>query len=349
MSNTLTLPNRDAWKELRRGAIGASEVAAILGVSPWKSSLQLYYEKKGLEPEDKGESFARELGLVLEQPIADFYVKLTRRVVVRPPVGEFWVCRHPTKPHMVATLDGQQVYNRDEKEEILRNRPGVLEIKSASFNKGGDWRQEPPIEYQVQVQHQMACSEMYLGSVVCLIGGVKIAYGDLKRDPEFIALLEGAVDEWWRRFELNDPPPPDGTEATKEFLKRLYPNGNRKSIPLPTELVEYDARRRVADQVLKDAKAERTLCDNMFLAALGDNSQGVLPTGVVYNLSDVKGSSFYVERKPYRQLRRKGPRNEQPPSIPRGAAPKLDIETIQEEYKQGSDREIDADDVFGDE
>lgn len=328
--NATSYPTRAAWREARSRTIGASESAAILGVSHWKSALELFHEKLGTAPPNKGESFARDLGLLLEDPIAEMYRQKTGRIVARPVDGEFIIAQHQTHPHMVATLDGVQVFKGDEADEDLRDRPGVLEIKTAAISKAAVWTHEAPIDYQVQVQHQLACTGVAQGSIVALVGGVMIRYSDIKRDQAFIDLLEAAVSEFWRRFELNDPPPPDGTEATKAFLKRLYAREEPTSIALPPEAIEWDAERERAKAEKKAAGEREQLAENRILSAIGANTQGVLPNGVVFTLKTQQRQAYTVQPTSFRVLRRKDGK-----SAParKGSAPKLDTSSIREQFE----------------
>jgi putative phage-type endonuclease len=321
--------DRAEWRGLRQVSLGASEAAAVLGISPWKSSLELYHEKKGTAPPNESESFARDLGLLLEDPIAQLYRQRTGRVVVRPDPGQFVLCQHKVYPWMVATLDGVQVYTADEADASLRNRAGVLEIKTAAITKLGLWQHEAPIDYQVQVQHQLAVTGCDVGSIVALVGGVALRYSDVKRDPDFIALLEAALAEWWRRFELNDPPPAEGTEATKAFLKRLYAREEPRSVALPAEALTWDADLVQAKAELKKWEAAKTAAEVQFLSALGEANQGVLPDGTVYSLKTQSRKAYVAQASTFRVLRRRGdavPR----PAIPKGRAPVLDVRSAYE-------------------
>ena len=40
--------SRDEWLAYRRYGIGGSDAAAILGISPWRTARDLYYDKLGI-------------------------------------------------------------------------------------------------------------------------------------------------------------------------------------------------------------------------------------------------------------------------------------------------------------
>ena len=316
--------NRNEWLQHRKTGLGASDAAAVLGVSPWKGALETFHEKRGTLPPSEAESFARRLGLALEPGIAELYAQETGRRVITPAPGHFRVRQHPKKPYLFATLDGDVTRQFSDREQ-----DGVLEIKTAAITKSAFWTDEPPIDYQVQVQHQLAVTGAPFATIVALIGGVQLKYKDIEPDKEFIELLTAAEDEFWRRVEQNDPPPPDGTEATKEFLKRLYPDAKPSRVALPPESLDWDAKRREAIVEMKGWTEQRTLAENMLKAAIGENVEGVLPNGVVFTLKRIDKKTYTVPGFSYRELRRK----EAPGAKVTRGAPKLSIETAAEQFQ----------------
>ena len=46
LAKTLDMP-RDKWLELRRQGIGGSDAAAIMGLNPWKTPMDIWLEKTG--------------------------------------------------------------------------------------------------------------------------------------------------------------------------------------------------------------------------------------------------------------------------------------------------------------
>ena len=73
--------SRDEWLNYRRLGIGGSDVAAIMGISPFATIRDLYYDKVGIEPqiEDEEESnwVAKEVGHRLEDLVAEIFSKKT--------------------------------------------------------------------------------------------------------------------------------------------------------------------------------------------------------------------------------------------------------------------------------
>ena len=66
--------DRAEWLEARKDGLGASDAAAVLGISPWKTNVQLWEEKTGLVvPEDIGGNPAVKYGNDAEPLLRQFF------------------------------------------------------------------------------------------------------------------------------------------------------------------------------------------------------------------------------------------------------------------------------------
>ena len=108
------------WLEERRKGIGGSDVAAIMGLSPWKTAYQIYQDKRG-EVKDFEGSAVMDWGKRMEPAIRQWYSDQTGRSVRLPDK----ILYHPVHQFMLASLDGFTDDNR------------VVEIKTARYSK--DW------------------------------------------------------------------------------------------------------------------------------------------------------------------------------------------------------------------
>ena len=76
--------DREMWLSKRRGSIGGSDAAAVLGLDTFRSPYALWCEKTGrIVPEDIGDREAVRLGLDLEQYVARRWMEQTGRKVRR--------------------------------------------------------------------------------------------------------------------------------------------------------------------------------------------------------------------------------------------------------------------------
>ena len=91
------------WLAWRRKGIGGSDVAAALGLSPYKTAKELYFDKIDVEPIIPGEdkSIMFEIGHLLEDVVAQIFSKKTGLPVFRDQT----MYQHPLFPFMLADVD----------------------------------------------------------------------------------------------------------------------------------------------------------------------------------------------------------------------------------------------------
>ena len=87
--------SREDWLEYRKKGIGGSDVAAIMGISPFATIRDLFYNKTGVQPviqeEEESNWVAKEVGHRLEDLVAEIFSKKTGLEVF--PVRVMFVCR----------------------------------------------------------------------------------------------------------------------------------------------------------------------------------------------------------------------------------------------------------------
>ena len=95
--------SREDWLSYRKLGIGGSDVAAIMGISPFATIRDLYNDKLGIEPliEEESNWVAKEVGHRLEDLVAEIFSKKTGLTVF--PVRKMF--RHPLYPFMLADVD----------------------------------------------------------------------------------------------------------------------------------------------------------------------------------------------------------------------------------------------------
>ena len=121
---------REEWLDYRRLGIGGSDAAAIMGISPFATIRDLYYDKIGVTPMiDEGESnwVAKEVGHRLEDLVAMIFSKKTGLEVF--PVRKMF--RHPIYLFMLADVD---YFIRFPDGSI-----GILECKTCNYNAKDKW------------------------------------------------------------------------------------------------------------------------------------------------------------------------------------------------------------------
>lgn len=298
---------RKEWLEERRLSIGGSDAAAILGLSPWKSALELYAEKTGLVEPENGDQTPEwmEWGLLLEEPIARRYQEQTGRELVDP--GDFTIYQSAEYPFMACTPDRDVIPAPTEKRDIVGWGPdqlGVLEIKNVRGFGLDDWKDEPPVHYQIQIQHSLLVTGRKWGSFAVLFGGNQFGYLDVERNEAFCNHLIRKEEEFWDRVQKRNPPPADESPSSAEILKRLYPKETGESIALPGEANDKDQELLNVKAELKELEARKRGLENWFKEHIGDALFGICPDGTRYKWATTERKGYTVEPTSYRQLRR---------------------------------------------
>jgi putative phage-type endonuclease len=261
--------SREDWLKTRLDTLGSSDAPAVLGLSRFKSGLELFTEKtERLVPKPVGRE-AR-WGQLLEPVCADEFTVETGLALVRPTA----IYRHPERKWMTANPDRFIDY---EDERGL----GILEIKTASAFHASAWADDPPLDYQVQLQHQLCVTGLMRGRFAVLIGGQRFEFtpdeGEILRSEKFCSWLIEKEEEFWDCVQRGIPPKPDGSDSAKETLLRLYPKDNGQGVELSIDAYEFAARLRAAKERKRTAEKEIQECQNRITAMIGEATLGVLP------------------------------------------------------------------------
>lgn len=143
--------DHEAWLQARKFGIGASDAAALLGMSKWKTNQQLYEEKVGLrEPEDISDKPFVQYGHDAEPHIRGLFA-LNHPELEVTYESPFKIIRNDEHPFIFCTPDG-------ELREIKTGRKGGLEIKTTEIRnprQWDDWNDRIPDQYYCQVIWQM--------------------------------------------------------------------------------------------------------------------------------------------------------------------------------------------------
>lgn len=179
--------------EARRKGIGGSDVAAILGISPWKTAFQVYQDKIG-ESAQAEQTPAMSYGLLVEPAIRQWYSNETGREVLMPEN----LLVHPKYPWMIASVDG------------LTKEPRVIEIKTAKSSQ--DWGEpgsdEIPPYYAAQVHHYMTVTAIDISDVIVSFAGSMPVVYTVEADKEIQEMLIEREHDFWQMVERHEPPEP---------------------------------------------------------------------------------------------------------------------------------------------
>lgn len=172
MQERISLNSREEWKKKRlKQGLGGSEAAAVVGMSPWMSNLELWDIKTGnKKPKDLSGNADVERGHRLEPALRELFSALNPDYEVE--YHEFDMIFQKERPWLFATLDGELT----EKET---GRKGVLEIKTSNPQgkaAWAEWEDKIPNAYYLQTLHQLAATGY---DFIVLFAGLFTANGQI--------------------------------------------------------------------------------------------------------------------------------------------------------------------------
>ena len=236
MKPTIIKPqNHDEWLRLRSYGIGASEVAAVLGLSPWDTPFSLWLKKTGQvipEPENQ----AMRLGHLLEPVVVQLWEDATGEKAIKASADDI-IYVHPEYDYMRATPD-----------RIIRGRKKLLEIKTTSQNIDEN---EIPTHWLIQVIYQMYVTGIHQADLAWLTNGRYFGYRHIAYDEEFAEWIASEVSTFWNDSVLGgkEPIPIRASDIIK-------PSVPEKSVEADSKAVEQLLQLRMMKDTISDLETK---------------------------------------------------------------------------------------------
>lgn len=158
--------SREEWLAYRRQGIGGSDAAAVMGISPFRTGVDLYYDKLGLP------------------------VKTGLEVCPMPVMFQ-----HPDHPWMLADVDRLVT--------LSDGGTAILECKTTNYNARDKWEYDGkpivPEYYEAQGRHYMAVMNLNRVYFCCLYGNNEdeAMIRQIDRDPKYEAELIALEENFW--------------------------------------------------------------------------------------------------------------------------------------------------------
>lgn len=241
--------------DIRKTGIGASEIGAVAGLSPYAGPLDIYLRKLGLVEDEAGEPAL--WGQRLEPLIAEEY---ERRTGIKLSQGE--TRRHHKEPWIIATPD-----------RIAEDR--LVECKTASLRVAHRWGEpetdQVPEEYLAQAMWQMLVYGAKRVDFALLLGGQEFRTYTVQWDAELAQLLIRKGRAFWFDHVLAAVPPPKGSAyAIAEMLRHRHPANTQPMRSATAEEMDLLRRLAAARAKAKAANEEKELLEAMVKQAIGD-------------------------------------------------------------------------------
>ena len=189
-------------------AIGGSDVAAIFGISPWKTPLDLWLEKSGkLMPDESENMWQKEMGHLLEPVVAQMYAFRTGHRVIT----DTYLYQHALYPWALANID----YGMEDKDT---KEVGGLECKSTTYYNADEWMDDKvPMHYEYQCRFYMGVRDLPFWDIACMWGNgendfaIRRIYRDLIIEEMIFITLADFIQS------IHDNRPPNMSEVAPEL------------------------------------------------------------------------------------------------------------------------------------
>lgn len=255
-------PGSPEWHAARQHGIGGSEIAAVMGLSPYESRFSLWHRKQGMT------------GPVEENPQMYWGKRL------EPAVCAEFALRHPefevtTAPTFHAPGRPWHIANPDRLAIEGPAPVAIVEAKTARDDIG--WGEEGtddiPVHYRCQVIWYMDALGIYRCYLVVLIAGSEYREYVIEYDQAEADLLRNAGAEFMTSLRNGDRPNIDGHSATYAALRALPEGIEHRDVEIDPMLRQ---RFHAAQDAAWAAEDELTTCKGLLLDAIGTGQRAVV-------------------------------------------------------------------------
>ena len=252
--STLNL-DKENWLQYRKHGIGGSDAGAVCGLNPYRTAMQVYYDKASDEIEDIDNEAMRQ-GRELEEYVARRFCEASGKKVRRANAMYY----DEKNPFMLADVD-----------RMIVGENAGLECKTASPFMADHWKDgNIPVSYQIQCYHYMAVCNADAWYIAVLIYGKEFKYHRIDRDDDIIANLIQIEKEFWNNHIIPKIiPAPDGSKTADLAIAERFKVSHGFTIPL-AGFDERLRRRQELLEVMDHMEKEKRQIDQELKIYLGD-------------------------------------------------------------------------------
>lgn len=273
----------DAQLKMRQMGLGASEVPAVLGLSPWQEPLDVWatkrrgksgeipplIEKPQLDADSPGALAVslsvdpRIVGSVLEDGIAEIY-----RVRMG---GDLKLARADTQtgpePWQLATPDRIVVLPGAKEKDLFG-----LECKAVGRRTIHAWDDVPIPDYVLaQVMWSMHVCRFERWDVCANLAGTEARIETVERDADLLRGMVEICTEFWRKYvEGDEQPPATSSDGAYRIAVAKWAKDNGESIDAPEEAAPLVAKLIHARAAEKEAREESRRLKARLCAMVGE-------------------------------------------------------------------------------
>ena len=266
----------------RRKGIGGSDVAALLGISPWRTARDLYFDKLNIVAVEDNEDnwVALEMGHLLEPLVAKIFQHRTGYKVYQ--IKKMF--QHPQYSWMLADVDYFV--------ELPDGSTAILEIKTTNYNARDNWwlngEETVPVYYETQGRHYMAVMNVDRCFFCCLYGNneEETIIREIRRDESYEEEMIFLEQYFWENHVLTRTPPPyteDG-DLVLESVRRHTGSADQDApvvtldLSLTAKLMRYlqlQEQKKLTEAGSKEIEADMKRLKAALVAEMGKSCKAV--------------------------------------------------------------------------
>lgn len=251
-------------QEVRRHGIGGSDIAAIVGLNPYRTAHDVWLEKVGITEPPEIPSEAAYWGQQLEDILCGEYARRENVCLHRPPTL-FGIVINATEQWRMGSPD--RLVGDDFKVG--------MDAKMAGLRQAGRWGEEGtdvvPEEYLLQAQWYLSLLDAERWDLAVLLGQQFKIYRINPQKTLQQALRDEGARFWFDHVLPKIPPKVDHSEGARRMLEKIYPMNQDEIRPAADEELALAASYRQQMRALQDgevklARLRNLLCDRIGLA-----------------------------------------------------------------------------------
>lgn len=263
------MPISEWQRQARRKHLGSSDAPAVVGISPYRTPVDVYWEK--VEGKDEPATDVMEAGRRLENVILDWATSQLGLSVRR---NQYRVSKGADRGVLAANFDAL-------------GKGFCIEAKYTTRPEywGEEGTDQVPDYVALQVQHQMYVGELDKAYVAVMIAGVFPQWKlyEVPRSEKIIKWLVEQELQFWHEHILKRIPP-EGGPPPMWVLKQIGRKKERTELGCEA-LSDLESLERV-QQDMKRLKAQEDLLKRRLIEALGEYEEGVLPDGRILRFAE---------------------------------------------------------------
>lgn len=247
--------NNQDFALLRAKSLGGSDVGAVLGLSKYRSAVDVWMEKTGKEVSIR-DSLPLRFGQFAESFVASEYALATGLSLATHDAAVV----HPDYSYMHGHID-RFVVSGDlpligSDGRITASR--ILECKTANPFAQSEWGEagsdQVPLSYLVQCVWYMILTNINRTDLAVLFGNTDFRIYEISRDLELEEMVLERAKSFWENHVLTDIPPPATSESD---YKTLFGKSTvSKSVEAPAETCELIKKLKSLNEQVEHYEAE---------------------------------------------------------------------------------------------